>query len=231
MSKWNDETEATLVKLAGEGTVSQDDLESIAEAMEITKRSVGSKLRKMDYDVQRADERASAYTSEQEDEIRAFLAVNHGTHTYAQLAAEVCDGQFEAKQIQGKILSMELTGCVAPTPKKEVEKKYSDSEQETVLAGCLAGNFLEDIAKEVGKSLASVRGKALSLFRAGSIDSMPTQKNKKATADDPFKAIDTVTKTVEELSALIGKTVRGVKVMLTNRKLSASDYAFKAKAE
>ena len=230
MSKWNDETEATLVELAGEGTVSQDTLESIAEAMEITKRSVGSKLRKMGHDVQKASERASAYTPEQEDEIRAFLSTNHGDYTYAELATKVCDGNFSAKQIQGKILSMELTACVKAAPKKESVKTYTDAEEATVIKGCKAGDFLEAIAKAVNKTVPSVRGKALSLLRAGVIDSLPVQKDKKAAAADPFEGMDTTAKSVAQIAEAIGKTERGVKVMLTNRELSASDYAFKAKA-
>lgn len=231
MSKWNDETVATLESLAGEGQVSQDTLQSIADEMEITKRSVGSKLRKMGYDVQLASEKASSFSSEDEDAIRAFLSLNHATHTYTQIAEQTCNAKFGAKQIQGKILSMELTACVAPTPAKETVKKYSDAEEAQIVKMCEDGAFLEAIAAKVGRQLASVRGKALSLFKTGAISAVPKQEHVKGTeSTNPFADIKTVDKTVEELAELIGKSVRGVKVMLTNRELSASDYAFKAKA-
>lgn len=237
-NKWNDETEATLeseVALVGGSPVSQEALKQIAESMsgavEFTARSIGSKLRKMGYEVQLASEKVSMFNPAQEDDIRAFLSANCKTHTYAEIANLVCGGQFSAKAIQGKILSMELTDSVKPTPKKESVKTYTDEEEAIVLAGCKAGDFLEDIAKSVGKSDASVRGKALSLLKSGQISALPVQKHKKAAASDPFEGINTEELTVEQISEKIGKTIRGTKVMLTNRKLSASDYVFKEKAE
>lgn len=228
MSNWNEETEATLTSLAGEGQVSQDTLASIADTMEITKRSVGSKLRKMGFDVQKAAERTSTFSAENEDEIRSFLATNDGTHTYAQVAESVCGGAFSAKQIQGKVLSMELTASVAKAPAKASVKTYSDAEEATVISMANAGDFLEDIAAALGKELNSVRGKALSLLRAESISALPKQKNTKEAAADPVAAIkDIASKSVEEIASILGKTERGVKTMLTRRGLNAADYKAK----
>ena len=94
------------------------------------------------------------------------------------------------------------------------------------------GEFVEAIAAAMGRSVNSVRGKALSLLRAGEIDAIPRQETtKSATKEDPLAGLDNVGgMTVEAIAEAIGKTARGVKTMLTRRGISAADYDGAAKS-
>jgi predicted transcriptional regulator len=88
-----------------------------------------------------------------------------------------------------------------------------------------AGKFVEEIAEALGRSVNSIRGKALSLLRAGDIEAIPRQETTKGAAKvDPLADLDVVSMTVEQIAEAIGKTPRGVKTMLTRRGVSASDY-------
>ena len=83
------------------------------------------------------------------------------------------------KSIQGKILSMELTDHVKPAPKVETVRTYSPDEEATFVSMVNDGAFVEAIAEALGRSVNSVRGKALSLLRSGDIDAIPRQENTK----------------------------------------------------
>lgn len=231
--KWTDERTSQLNDLVGnESPVSKATVTRVAEEMGTTPRSVASKLRKLGHDVERAGEAPRAFTDEQAEELRAFVEDNHGELTYGEIAQQFGNGQFTAKQIQGKILSMELTDAVAPTPKQESQKTYSDEEEQRVLSMIQSGAFVEDIAAELGRPVPSIRGKALSLFRSGQIDSMPKQREVKGEAPDALEALGDVSQmTVADIAGRLGKTERGVKTMLTRRGITAADYDGAARRE
>ena len=141
-------------------------------------------------------------------------------------------GAFSAKSIQGKILSMQLTEHVKPAPKVETVKSYNDEEEGQFVSLVNDGAFIEDIAEAMGRSVNSIRGKALSLLRAGEINAIPKQKETKGSSKaDPLAGVDIDGMTVEEIADEIGKTVRGVKTMLTRRGLQCSDYNGAAKKD
>jgi len=229
LPKWTEERTAELVGQVTEGEmVTQAEVAEIAANLETSTRSVASKLRKMGYDVELASAAAKSksFTDEQEAALTDLVESNSGEMTYAELAAAFEGGAFSSKQIQGKILSMELTGHVKPTPKKESVKTYTD-EEEAIFANMAAdGAFLEEIADKLGKELNSVRGKALSLMRAGDIASIPKQRDVKGKAkSDPLTELgDVAGYTVEQLAEKLEKTVRGVKTMLTRRGITVADY-------
>jgi len=226
--KWNDERTDALTTFVGDETpVSQATVADAAANLETSTRSVSSKLRKMGYDVELASTNSSkAFSDVQEDILESFVSDNSGQYTYAEVAENFADGKFTAKQIQGKILSMELTGHIKPTPKPETVKTYSDAEEVKFVALVNEGAFVEAIAEALGRSVNSVRGKALSLLRAGTIAAIPRQETTKSgTRVDPLAELaDVESMTVEEIATEIGKTVRGVKTMLTRRGISAADY-------
>jgi len=87
------------------------------------------------------------------------------------------------------------------------------------------GDFVEDIADALGKSINSIRGKALSLSRTHGV-SMPKQRESHAKVKtDALEALGSVSDmSVEDIADAIGKTVRGVKTMLTHRSISCSNY-------
>ncbi len=231
--KWNDERTAQLTQLAGtENPVTKASVDSIATQLGTSPRSVASKLRKMGVDVELASAAPRAFSEDQAADLRDFVEENRGSLTYAQIAEQFGDGQFTAKSIQGKILSMELTDAVAPTPKPESTKTYSDEDEATVVRMVGEGAFVEDIAAAVGRAVPSVRGKALSLLRSGAIAAVPKQRDVKGQAPDALEALGDVSGlTVAQIAEQLGKTERGVKTMLTRRAVTASDYDGAARAE
>jgi transposase-like protein len=128
---------------------------------------------------------------------------------------------------------MELTGHVKPAPKVEAVRTYSPEEEVTFVQMVNDGAFVEAIAEAMGRSINSVRGKALSLLRSGEIGAIPKQEvTKGASKEDPLATLgDLSTQTVESIAEAIGKTARGVKTMLTRRGLVAADYDGASKKE
>ena len=237
--KWNDEVVGQLLDLVGsESPVSAGTIEKAAEALGVTVRSVASKLRQLEKEVvSLAKEKAPAFTEEEGAALKAFVTENAGQLTYKQIAEQFLSGKFNAKQIQGKVLALELTADVKPAEKVEVARTYTEAEEAKFVALVQKGSFIEDIAEALGKSVASVRGKALSLTRQGAIDKIPAQKESHAkNTVDAVEALGAkiATMTVAEIAAAVEKTERGLKTLLTRRGIKVADYdgaAERAKAE
>ena len=178
LPKWTDDRTSSLESFVGsESPVSQATVASAAEELETSVRSVSSKLRKMGYDVELASSsNTKSFSDAQEATLSAFVTDNSGQYTYAEIASNFEGGHFSAKSIQGKILSMQLTEHVKPAPKVESVKTYSDDEEATFIGMVNDGAFIEAIAESLGRSVNSVRGKALSLLRAGEINAIPKQE-------------------------------------------------------
>jgi len=237
--KWSDEAVARLLSIVGSGNpVSAAKVEAAADELGFTSRSVASKLRQLDRDVaSMAKEKTSAFTPEQTDRLTKFVTQNQGKMTYKDIAEGFEGGVFTAKQIQGKLLALELTGMVKPAEKVEVARTYSAQEEAKFIDMVKRGKFIEDIASTLNKSIASVRGKALSLTRNGQIDKIPAQRESHAQSTvDPVSALGDkiVSMTVAEIAQAADKTERGIKTLLTRRGITVADYdgaAKKAKAE
>ena len=234
LPKWTDERTQQLTDFVGsESPISQSTVANAADELETSTRSVSSKLRKMGFDVELASASASkSFSDEQEATLQAFVTDNSGSYTYAEIASNFEGGPFSAKSIQGKILSMELTSHVKPAPKVETVRTYTPEEEGTFVSMVNDGSFVEEIADALGKSVNSIRGKALSLLRSGEINAIPKQKETKGSSKaDVLADVDVASHTVEEIADQIGKTVRGVKTMLTRRGLQCSDYNGAAKKD
>jgi hypothetical protein len=235
LPKWTDERTDELVTFVGdESPISQATVAEAATQLETSTRSISSKLRKMGFEVELASASSSrAFSESQEATLATFVQDNSGEYTYAQIADNFDGGTFDAKQIQGKILSMELTSHVKPAPKVEAVRTYSESEEATFIEMVNDGAYVEAIADALGREVNSVRGKALSLLRSGHIDAIPRQEHTKGTTkEDPLADLgDLSSMTVEEIADAIGKTARGVKTMLTRRGLVAEDYDGAARKE
>jgi hypothetical protein len=237
--KWSDDTVSQLLNIVGNSSpVSVEAVEQAAEALGFTTRSVASKLRQLDREVASlAKEKTSAFTPEESADLADFVNANAGNLTYKQIAEHFADAKFTAKQIQGKLLALELTGSVKPAEKVEVARTYSDAEEAKFISMAESGSFIEDIATALNKTVASVRGKALSLTRKGQISKIPAQKQSHAKESvDPVTALgDKIsTMTVAEIAATVDKTERGLRTLLTRRGIKVADYdgaAKKAKAE
>jgi hypothetical protein len=237
--KWSDDTVSQLLNIVGNSSpVSVESVEHAAEVLGFTTRSVASKLRQLDREVASlAKEKTSAFTPDESTDLADFVNANAGNLTYKQIAEHFADAKFTAKQIQGKLLALELTGSVKPAEKVEVARTYSDAEEAKFIKMAEAGSFIEDIATALNKTVASVRGKALSLTRKGQISKIPAQKQSHAKESiDPVTALGDKlsTMTVAEIAASVDKTERGLRTLLTRRGIKVADYdgaAKKAKAE
>lgn len=233
VQKWTDERTEQLKDLVGSETpVSRQTVASAAIKLDVSERSIASKLRKEGFDVESAASAtaASAYSEEDTAELKDFVTNNSGNYTYSEIAAHVLGGARSAKSIQGKILSLELTSHVKATPKAESVKTYTDAEEATVVRMINDGAFIEDIAEAVGKAVNSIRGKALSLQHTGVIEKMPAQRTVKGPKEDIFDSVDLANSTVADLVEKTGKTEKGVKTTLTRRGLTCKDYDGAAKA-
>ena len=229
---WNEAREAQLVDaVEGVDVVTQDQLKAIAADLETTPRSVGSKLRKMGYEVEKATGAKSSWTAEEQDQLVDFLNANDGVYTYSEVADAVLGGKFNAKQVQGKILSLELTAQVKPTPKVEVARTYSDAEEAKIVELVEGGATIEGLAEAMGRPVNGVRGKCLSLLKEERISAIPKQEFSSAQAKtDIFEGIDVASMSLAELAEATSKTERGIKATLTRRALTCADYDGAARA-
>lgn len=230
---WNDQTEAQLLALVdGVTPVSQERVAEIAAELGTTARSIGAKLRKMEVAVDKATPRASTWAPEEEAQLRSFVEGNSGAMTYAEIAAAFNSGKYTSKQIQGKLLNMELFTHVKPTVKPATVRLYSEAEEARFVELVNGGASIEVLVAEFNRPVASIRGKALSLTRSGHIAKMPHQEVKTAKeAVDALAGLDIASMTVEAIAEKTGKTVRGIKSTLSRRGLKAADYDGAARRE
>ena len=236
---WSDEAVDQLMTIVGsESPVSVNSVERASEQLGKTTRSIASKLRQLDREVASlAKEKTSAFTADEGADLADFVSANAGNLTYKEIAENFAGAKFTAKQIQGKLLALELTGSVKPAEKVEVARTYTEAEEATFVKMADAGNFIEDIASKLNKTVASVRGKALSLTRKGQIAKIPAQRESHAKESvDAVTALGAKisTMTVAEIAQSVDKTERGLRTLLTRRGIKVADYdgaAKKAKAE
>lgn len=237
--KWSDEAVAKLLSIVGSNSpVSAAKVEQAAAELDFSPRSVASKLRQLDREVaSMAKEKTSAFTEAETTQLKEFVGKREGKLTYKEIAERFAEGKFSAKQIQGKLLALEMTGMVKPTEKVEAARTYTEAEEGKFVAMVGQGKFIEDIATALNKSIASVRGKALSLTRNGQIDKIPAQRESHAAQNvDPVASLGDrlPSMTVAEIAQAADKTERGIKTLLTRRGITVADYdgaAKKAKAE
>lgn len=241
IKKWSDSTVNQLMSLIGvHRPVNRTTVETAALELGdgFTARSIASKLRQLDIEVaSMAKEKVSAFTENESAELAKFVIENSAQFTYKQIAEQFMQGKFTAKQIQGKLLALELTASVKPAEKVEIARTYTDSEEVKFIQMAERGAYIEDIATALNKTVASVRGKALSLTRKSQIAKIPAQKNSYAKENvDPVNALGEKIHgmTVAEIAAAVDKTERGLKTLLTRRGIKVADYdgaAKRAKAE
>jgi hypothetical protein len=236
VGKWTEEaTEQLLSQVSQESPISAATVEATADAMGRTVRSVASKLRKLGLEVASLAKSATPkFSAEQTAQLKEFVSANSGAYTYKTLAEAFLNGTFSAKEIQGKVLALDLTSHIKPSEKIEVASKYTEAEEAQFIALANGGAFIEDIAQALGKEVASVRGKALSLSTKKLIAKIPAQRTSTAKeALDPVAELGDrlATLTVSEIAAAVDKTPRGIKTLLTRRGLDCADYKGSVKKE
>ena len=217
----------TKMKSAASGGLTEEVIQNFVNEFEFPRRSVTAKYRKLGFEVPTLPKAAPVFSADETAALKAFLASNKGQLTSEEVAAKFEGGKFNARQINGKALSLELSDHLKPAEKKETVKTFTDAETAVVVKMAEAGAFLEDIVAALpGKDVPQVRGKLLSLKLKA-----PQKNKKETTAKDTYAGIESLAKnmTVAELAERFGKTERGVKTVLTRRGVSAKDYTPSAK--
>lgn len=229
LPKWTEDRTQTLESMvSGESVITRETVEQAAQSLETSVKSVAAKLRKLGYEVASlAKSTTSSFTPEEQEELRSFLEANPNVYTFGEIAEQLFSGEKSPKQIQGKILSMEMTSAVKPTPKPETVKKYTDEEELQIVTMLRQNAYIEDIAQAVNRPVNSVRGKVLATLNKLDEDlPFPQQRNKvERSKVDPFESLENIAEmTVEEIAEQLEKTVRGVKAMLTHRGITCANY-------
>lgn len=230
MSKfeYTEEMEAQMSEAAA-GGVTEELIEKLITDFDFPRRSVTAKLRKLGFEVPKKPGAAPVFSAEETAALTEFLNDNSGDYTAEEVAEHFSDAwgrEVNARQINGKALSLELTSAIKPAEKKVTPRTYSEEEEAKISSMVASGSYLEEIADALGRPVNSIRGKLLSM------ELKAPQRDKKATKSDPYEGIeDMLDKTVEEIANAFDKTVRGVKTVLTRRNLSCADYAPKSVAE
>lgn len=237
MSKWNKENTEKLKNIAGDPTdiITADVVNRAVNELGFNTASISAKLRNLGYTVESlAKVRTKTFSDKEAEELEDFLVANSGSYTFAEISAAFHNGKFSPKEVQGKILSMELTNYVKPTPKVEKAKEYTDKQNAVVLKMLQGNAYIEDIAEAVDKSVQSVRGKVLSLLRQNPEIEMPKQREShaKSNGKDALDNLENLENmTVDDIAEAIDKTARGVKSMLTHRGISCKNYNGSKKRE
>lgn len=230
MSKYDytDEMVARMQEVANAG-LTEETIEGLMAEFEFPRRSVTAKLRKLGFDVPKKPGAAPIFSADETEALAAFLEANSGNLTAEEIAEHFTADwgrEVSARQVNGKALSMEMTGHIKPADKKVTPRSYTEEQEATIASMVESGNFLEEIADAMGRPVNSVRGKLLSMGLKA------PQRDKKAVKTDAYAGIeDMLDQTVEEIAAAFDKTVRGVKTVLTRRNLACADYTPKAQAE
>lgn len=203
------------------GVVTEDKIEALCQEFGFPRRSVTAKARKEGFDVPKKPADAPTFSESESQELVNVLTSNSGIYTAEELAAKVAGGKFNARQITGKALSLEMTTHIKPAEKKVQPRTYTEAEESQIRDLVSKGKYLEDIASVLNKSVNSVRGKLLSM------ELKAQQRDKKEAKKDAYDGIESLAPnmTVKELAAHFdGKTERGIKTVLARRKISAKDY-------
>ena len=220
--EYSDQMVARLQEVASAG-LTEHTIEALMEQLDFPRRSVTAKLRKLGYEVPKKPGAAPVFSADETEALASFLPSNSGNLTAEEIAEQFAGGQFTARQINGKALSLEMTAHIKPAEKKVTPRTYSEADEAKIQSMVDNGAFLEDIADAVGRSVNSIRGKLLSMGVKA------PQRDKKDAKADPYAGIeDMLDQTVEEIATSFDKTVRGVKTVLTRRGLSCADYTPKA---
>jgi len=209
---------------AAENGVTEELVETLVSEFEFPRRSVTAKYRKLGFEVPKK-QNVPVFSAEESEALKNLLEANNGELTAEEIAAQFADGKFTSRQINGKALSLEMTGSIKAAEKKETPKTYTPEQESVITELVEAGKFIEEIAEALGKEVSSVRGKLLSMGLKA------PQRDKKASRTDTYEGIEDIAadKTVAELAEHYGKTERGVRTVLTRRSIAAKDHPIKEK--
>lgn len=200
-----DMVEAIETAVEAAGAVTTEVISELCEELGVTERSLTAKMRSMNYDVPRKT-RVPSFTEEETARFAELAEAGNNAEAIAEALNK------SVRQVRGKALSMDIT--LTPSPKKEAPaKKFTDEEAELVATMAENGDYIEDIAEAVGKTVPQVRGKLLSMKLKAK------QRDKKSAARQVIytdEVVADIVKRVEagetaaEISEATGLKLRGV---------------------
>ena len=229
MSKfeYTEEMVTRMSEVAADG-LTETTIEGLMAEFEFPRRSVTAKLRKLGFDVPKKPGAAPVFSAEESAQLAEYLEANSGQYGADEIAtgfSEAWGREVSPRQINGKALSMEMTQHIRAAEKKVIVRTYTEAEEAKIATMVGANAYIEEIADALGRPVNSIRGKLLSMSLKA------PQRDKKGAKSDPYEGIeDLLDKTVEDIAEAFGKTVRGVKTVLTRRNLTCADYTPKAVA-
>lgn len=232
--KWNEENTDQLKAIVAnvETPIAYAVVEDAAVQLGTSSRSISAKLRRLGFEVATKEKAGKLFTAEEESALSQYVMSRSGTQTYAEIAEGFAGGKFTARGIQGKLLHMELTSHVKPSPKKVHVSSFTAQDEAAIVSGINGGKFIEEIAESIGRTVAATRGKILAMSRkeGSGVTSFPATRDKKEAAKADVLNFDVSGMTVAEIAERTQKTERGVKTMLTRRAIACADYDGAAKA-
>lgn len=222
MSKWEDTQVTRLQEVADEGTVSYSTVVELAEELQKSERSVAAKLRALGAEV----EKKNAPTAKWDEALAATLAnMIHDGKTDVEIAEALSKS---VKQVRGKALSMGLMPdlVIVKQEKEPTAKTFNEEETALVREMAEAGEYIEDIATAVDKTVRQVRGKLLSLkLSAPQREKKEASKTKIYTDEvvEKVKAMVDGGSTAEDIAASLELNIVGLKSWLGRNGLRTPD--------
>jgi len=200
-----DMVEAIESAVEAAGSVTPELIKELCDTLSVPERSLTAKLRSMDYDVPKKV-RVPSFTAEETEEFAALAEAGSTAEDIAEALGK------SVRQVRGKALSMDIT--LTPSPKKPAAaKKFTDEEADLVASMAEAGDYIEDIAEAVGKTVPQVRGKLLSMsLKAPQRDKKDAARQVLYTDEviaDLIKRVNNG-ETAEAISEATGLKLRGV---------------------
>ena len=124
------------------------------------RRSVTAKLRKLGYDVPKKPGAAPVFSADETEALASFLTDNSGNLTAEEISEAFADGKFTARQINGKALSLEMTGHSKADPYAGIEDMLEQTVEEIATAFDKTVRGVKTVLTRRGLSCADYAPKA-----------------------------------------------------------------------
>lgn len=225
---WKPEDEQVLENLIveyGDNTIPYDVVVETADQLGKSERSVGAKLRAMGATVERKAKQGKSWSDEEAQALADMIAEGKTDVEIAEALGKT------VRQVRGKALSMQLikdlniVSTATKTP-----KTFTDEETATLIAMVEAGDYIEDIAEALGKTVRQVRGKLLSLRLSAPQREKKTAKATKVYTDEVVAKVKELVRygnTAEEISEQLNLNLVGLKSWLGKHGLRTPDMGEK----
>lgn len=225
MSKWEDTEVARLQEVIDSfsgDTIPYATVEELGEELGKSTRAVGAKLRALDGVVAKKNATASKWPEDEANHLATLIDEGKTDVEIAEIMGKT------VKQVRGKALSMQLMDKLVIVKQEKTEKAKTFTDDETALVQEMAenGEFIEDIAETVGKTVRQVRGKLLSLKLTAPQREKKSDTKTKVYTDEvvaQVKEMVAAGDTAEAIAEALELNPVGLKSWLGRNKLKTAD--------